>query len=300
VTTTAVLGARYRVLDLVGRGGMADVHRAVDEVLGRQVAVKVFRVGAGAENERRRFEFEVRLAASLDHRQLVRVYDAGIDGEHRWCVMQLVPGGTLADLPTPVPAATAAAIGADVAEALAYLHERGKVHRDVKPSNVLAGEHGEAYLSDFGICGVAGDADARLGGPALGTPAYLSPEQVRGEPAAPAGGDPVPSPADATGAPPTTAPAPRPSPSVTPAPDAADPSPVPSPTGNAPDGGGAGPGTGAVPAVPPDGGVGGGSGGGPGGSPGGGPADDAGGTNGGAGKGTGADDDDEDDDEDDD
>jgi tRNA A-37 threonylcarbamoyl transferase component Bud32 len=180
-------GGRYRLLGLLGRGGMADVYRADDEVLGRQVAVKVFRAGAGAEAQRRRFEFEVRLAASLDHRQLVRVYDAGIDGEHRWCVMQLVPGGTLADTLMPLPAHVLAARGADVAEALAHLHDRGIVHRDVKPSNVLVGERGEAYLSDFGICGVAGDPDARFGGPALGTPAYLSPEQVRGEPAGPAG-----------------------------------------------------------------------------------------------------------------
>lgn len=184
-----MLADRYVLGDLLGRGGMADVYRATDRVLGRSVAVKLLRDVAATPAERERFTAEARMLARLSHPALVTVLDAGTEGERPYLVMQLVDGPSLAECCAGVALALSrvAAIGRQVADALAYAHAADVVHRDVKPGNVLLGRDGRVWLADFGIARLVGDtAHLTRTGLTLGSPAYLSPEQVRGTEVTPA------------------------------------------------------------------------------------------------------------------
>src|SRR4051794_30661621 len=180
-----VLDGRYRLGDRLGGGAAAEGYRALDERLQRPVAIKLFRGDAAAPLQRH--EAEMRTLASLDHPSLVSVYDAGSDDERHgapYLVMQLVEGTTLADelRQGALPPERAASYGAALADALAYVHERGFVHRDVKPANVLISEDGRVHLADFGIARLVDSAHETRTGDVLGTPGYFSPEQVAGEP----------------------------------------------------------------------------------------------------------------------
>lgn len=175
---------RYEVKGELGRGGMGVVYRATDRELGRDVALKV--QGAGGEvawRRLRRIQLEAQVVAQLDHPNIVRLYDAGREGDYIYLVMQLVEGEPLAARLRggPLDASRAVSIAADVALALAYAHQQGLVHRDVKPANVLM--QGERpYLTDFGLVKAAqGDGvTLTLDTGILGTPAYMAPEQVPG------------------------------------------------------------------------------------------------------------------------
>lgn len=185
--STRVLDGRYRLGQRLGGGAAAEVFRALDERLQRPVAVKLFRGDAAAQLQRH--EAEMRTLASLDHPSLVGVYDAGTDDESGvpFLVMQLVEGSTLADelREGALPLDRAATYGAALADALAYVHERGFVHRDVKPANVLIAEDGRVHLADFGIARLVDSVHETRTGDVLGTPGYFSPEQVTGEPVGP-------------------------------------------------------------------------------------------------------------------
>jgi serine/threonine protein kinase len=185
--STRVLDDRYRLGDRLGGGAAAEVYRALDERLQRPVAVKLFRGDAAAQLQRH--EAEMRTLASLDHPSLVGVYDAGTDESTGapFLVMQLVEGSTLADElhEGPLPPERAASYGAALADALGYVHERGFVHRDVKPANVLISGDGRVHLADFGIARLVDSARETKTGDVLGTPGYFSPEQVTGDPVGP-------------------------------------------------------------------------------------------------------------------
>ena len=186
---TVVLADRYELHDVVGRGGMADVYRATDRVLHREVAVKVLRETAGDETDRLRFTAEARTLAALTHVGLVMVLDAGTTSERPFLVMELVEGPTLSQLCSdgPVDASRVRTVGARVADALAYAHDQGVIHRDVKPGNVLLGTDDRVKLADFGIARLIGDTVRHTRtGHAIGTAAYLAPEQVLGEELTPA------------------------------------------------------------------------------------------------------------------
>jgi serine/threonine protein kinase len=175
-----LLDGRYRLGDRLGSGAVAEVFRAIDERLARPVAVKLFR-GDAAE-ELQRHEAEMRTLARLDHPSLVTVYDAGDANGQPYLVMQLVEGDTLADelRRGPIGAERTARYGAALAEALAYVHAQGFVHRDVKPANVLIAADGRVHLADFGIARLVDSAHVTRTGDVLGTPAYFAPEQVSG------------------------------------------------------------------------------------------------------------------------
>jgi hypothetical protein len=183
-----VLGGRYRLLEVLGTGGMATVYRAGDEVLGREVAVKVLSPQYAADpGFLARFEREARHVARLNHPRIVTVFDCGIDGGTPYIVMELAAGRTLRevlDQAGPRPAGEAAAIAAAVCEALEAAHAAGLVHRDIKPANiVLSG--GQVKVLDFGIARAGDPAGATRTQAVLGTAAYLSPEQASGGPAGP-------------------------------------------------------------------------------------------------------------------
>lgn len=188
-----VLAGRYRILAPIGRGGMGAVWRARDEELDRTVAIKELRLPEEiGERDRQifyaRMRREARAAARLRHPGIVTVHDrvTGDDGRP-WIVMELVEGGSLQDLIAEqgrVPAGRAAEIGAKMLAALRAAHEQGIVHRDVKPANVLL-EGDRVVVTDFGIATLDGDATLTGTGAILGTPAFMAPEQVRGEPATP-------------------------------------------------------------------------------------------------------------------
>ncbi len=181
------LSSRYVLEALLGRGGMADVYRARDLVLDRPVAVKVFRAGVVPGTlEPVRQRSEMRVLAGLTHPNLVALWDGGEDGR-LYLVMELVDGPTLAQRISsgPLSETEVADLGAQLADALDHVHQRRIVHRDVKPANVLLASTGagsQVKLADFGIARLVDGTRFTEDGTTIGTPHYLSPEQVAGRP----------------------------------------------------------------------------------------------------------------------
>jgi tRNA A-37 threonylcarbamoyl transferase component Bud32 len=184
----SLVNDRYRVIGVVGRGGLATVYRAEDESLGRTVALKVISGSLGDASDARRHEDEVRLIAGFDHPGLVTLFDfVPLDGgPAAMLVMQFVDGTNLASriAQSPLTSELTADIGVDVAAALAHIHARGVIHRDVKPANILlptAQDGPTALLADFGIARLVDEAGITSTGTIVGTASYLSPEQAKGE-----------------------------------------------------------------------------------------------------------------------
>ncbi|MFO7321985.1 MAG: protein kinase [Chloroflexota bacterium] len=178
----------YITEERIGRGAMAVVYRAYQPSVQRQVALKVIKLDAGLGDDdefRRRFAQEAELIASLEHIHILPVFDYGLaEGEIAYIAMRLLRGGSLADLlkDGPLPLERAADIITQVARGLAYAHRRGVIHRDLKPSNILFDPNGNAFLTDFGLAKVLASPDMTRPGNLVGTPAYVSPEMLRGEP----------------------------------------------------------------------------------------------------------------------
>jgi eukaryotic-like serine/threonine-protein kinase len=181
-----ISGGRYALSELLGSGGMAEVFLAHDRILGRDLALKVLREDFAKDADFvSRFRREAVSAAALNHPHVVQVYDQGHAEDGRlYIAMEHVPGGTLKDLITRrglLDPAEAARLAWQVAEALGAAHERGIVHRDVKPQNVLLGEAGEAKVADFGIASAASRSTTSGTNRVFGTASYMSPEQAMGE-----------------------------------------------------------------------------------------------------------------------
>ncbi len=177
------LAGRFDLGEVLGRGGMADVYRAHDRVLHREVAVKLLRETTENQRDRDRFTSEARTLANLSHPGLVMLLDVGTTDDRPFLVMELVEGRTLASeiAAGPVGAPVVTRVARQVAQALAYAHGAGVVHRDVKPGNVLLGDDQRVKLADFGIARLVGDTVRHTQtGTTIGTAAYLSPEQVQG------------------------------------------------------------------------------------------------------------------------
>ena len=181
---STILDGRYALIRRIASGGMASVWQGHDEVLDRTVAVKVLHDHLAAdEGFRERFRREAIAAAKLTHPYVVNLYDTGTDGERVYLVMEFVAGATLKDVMADLgvlPAGQAASIGEKIARALDYAHERGLVHRDVKPANILIGDNGAVKVADFGIAKAEDSADLTKTGMVLGTAAYVAPEQITG------------------------------------------------------------------------------------------------------------------------
>jgi serine/threonine protein kinase len=180
-----VLGARYELGDVLGSGGTATVYEAWDRSAERSVAVKLFHPGSARADKHRQAE-ELRILSTLHHPDLIALHDTGIHDGRPFLVMQLIAGPTLAGqiLHGPFPSDETTEIGARLARALAYVHAQGVTHRDVKPANVLLGPDGPK-LGDFGIAHAFDGTRVTSTGVVVGTAAYLSPEQVRGDPVGP-------------------------------------------------------------------------------------------------------------------
>ncbi len=175
-----VLGERYRLERLLGRGGMSDVYEAYDLVAGGPVAIKLVR--SGDPDFVQRLEREIQALESLEHPGLIRLLDSGQFDDQAYLVMDYVDGPTLAStlrsgrLASPV----VATMGAQLAATLAYVHAQGVVHRDVKPSNILLASDGTARLGDFGVALLHDATTITAVGSTLGTVTYMAPEQFEG------------------------------------------------------------------------------------------------------------------------
>ena len=179
-----LLAGRYRLDELIGRGGMATVFRAWDTQLGRPVAVKLLRPEIVTDPDLAlRFRREAHAAAVLHHPAVVGYLGSGTDGSQPFLVMELVDGDDLATRirnAAPLPPRTAVRIAADVASGLAVAHARGIVHRDVKPGNIIIDAADRARITDFGVARIAAESEATIPGTTLGSVHYFSPEQARG------------------------------------------------------------------------------------------------------------------------
>ena len=176
-----LLADRYRLEEVLSTTPMAEVRLALDEVLGRRVVVKLLAPDA----DRTRFEREARAVAALAHPNIVQLFDFGNE-ERRYMVFEYLAGGSLEDRlaqPVAISDDEVAGIASDVAAGLAHAHEHGVVHRDLKPGNILFDSEARSKIADFGIARVQGADTLTDAGTVLGTAAYISPEQVRGEPA---------------------------------------------------------------------------------------------------------------------
>jgi len=187
----------YEILAPLGAGGMGEVYRARDARLGREVALKVLPASVSSDPERlKRFEKEARSASSLNHPNIVTVYDAGESGGVAYLAMELVAGLTLRELLAegPLPTRRVLAIAAQAADGLAKAHEAGIVHRDLKPENVMVTKDGFAKILDFGLAKLTQPEDTSAAthaptlsagtapGIVMGTAGYMSPEQAQGRP----------------------------------------------------------------------------------------------------------------------
>jgi serine/threonine-protein kinase len=192
MTQPRLVGGRYELGELIGYGGMAEVHRGRDVRLGREVAIKVLRADLARDPSfLNRFRREAQAAAGLNHPSIVSVYDTGEDvgpdGTNQpYIVMEYVEGRTLRDVLKSegrLPARRVMEIGADICAALDFSHRNGIVHRDIKPANVMITPAGAVKVMDFGIARAVADNSATVTQTAnvIGTAQYLSPEQARGE-----------------------------------------------------------------------------------------------------------------------
>jgi serine/threonine protein kinase len=176
--------SRYEIREELGQGGMAAVYRAYDPLFEREVALKILkREQLNDPQVRDRFERETKIIAKLEHGAIVPVYDVGYDNNQLFFVMRYMSGGSLADRMQNGSLALPeiAHILQRVASALDYAHERGVIHRDVKPGNILFDEDNNAYISDFGIAKLAHATTKLTNSGIIGTPTHMSPEQARGE-----------------------------------------------------------------------------------------------------------------------
>ena len=184
-----LIAGRYRLLSVLGNGGMGTVWRSHDDVLDRLVAVKEITPPADVTSDegqtlRERTLREARIAARLSHPNVVTIYDVVEDGDKPWIVMELVEARTLRDVVEetgPLPPPRVAAVGLQLLAALRAAHELGIVHRDVKPGNVLIDAGGRAVLADFGIARGVDSPSLTSSGVLVGSPSYTAPERARGE-----------------------------------------------------------------------------------------------------------------------
>ena len=175
---------KYRLIEQIGQGGMATVFKGVDTETGWEVAVKVMSPLMAQESQfSKRFKREAEVVMRLKHPNIVPVVDFGQDAGYAYLVMPLLEVGSLADKLRhgPLTPSEGGMLMEQLGSALEFAHDQGVIHRDVKPSNVLLDQKGNALLADFGLARIH-DASVSLTGSALlGTPAYMSPEQARGE-----------------------------------------------------------------------------------------------------------------------
>ena len=182
-----LISGRYLIESLIGSGGMANVYKAYDNMLGHTVALKVLKAEHRGDMEFvRRFEREARAVLTLSHENIVRSYAVGEDGDISYIVLEYVEGSTLKELiksDGPISPKVAVSITAQVLDALAHAHESGIIHRDVKPQNVIITPRGKAKLTDFGIArDVAATTRTYAGSNVvMGSVHYISPEQARGD-----------------------------------------------------------------------------------------------------------------------
>ena len=192
--SSPLLAGRYRLGQSIGEGAAAEVLEAIDLRTGNSVAVKLLNLSVDMPASRRqewlvRLQREAALARRIEHPDIVAVYEAGLNGHQAWLAMERVRGVDLGRYTQPsrlLPEALVLRIGARVGAALAHAHSKGVVHRNLKPANVLVNlGSGQVKLADFGVARLDDTAHTRTG-MMLGTPAYMAPEQLAGEPASPA------------------------------------------------------------------------------------------------------------------
>ncbi|HJQ24698.1 MAG TPA: serine/threonine-protein kinase [Blastocatellia bacterium] len=178
----AILAARYRIVGLLGRGGMGEVYRADDLKLGQPVALKFLPANVAKDARMlERFHREVRIARQISHPNVCRVFDIGEVGGHHFLTMEYIDGEDLSSLLRRIgrlPADKAVEIARQLCAGLAAAHDQGVLHRDLKPANVMIDGRGKARITDFGLAGLAGEFHAHE--VRAGTPAYMAPEQLAG------------------------------------------------------------------------------------------------------------------------
>jgi serine/threonine protein kinase len=180
-----LIAGRYELLELIGRGGMSSVWKAHDRLLDRTVAIKVLHEQFTQDDEYvERFRREARSVAQLSHPNIVTVIDRGEEGGRQYIVFEHIEGENLKEVierTGPLPVRDALLLALQMARALGFAHDRGLIHRDVKPQNVLLNEDGQAKMTDFGIARSVDVEGVTITGTVLGTSEYIAPEQARGQ-----------------------------------------------------------------------------------------------------------------------
>ncbi|OPX18129.1 hypothetical protein BXT86_02805 [candidate division WOR-3 bacterium 4484_100] len=173
----------YKLIDIIGKGGMARVYTAVQMPLNRVVVVKEMNRSIGG-NLRQRFKQEAMLSATLNHKNIVPIYDYFNIGSSNYLVMEYVDGLNLAEvieMGGPLHPVITGLISYEICQALDYAHRNGIIHRDIKPTNILLSNEGEVKISDFGVAKAESSPDLTATGVVIGTPFYMSPEQASGK-----------------------------------------------------------------------------------------------------------------------